>query len=126
LTIFGSDHFEERFAHLLDFGWGGFNDHPVIGFGGAGRDGITDAFDFYNTKAAGSESIKAIVVAESRDVLSETSGDLVDGFAFNKSGVLTINGDGELRGDGGGWVVDHVLAGIEILTQRRKGAKFFK
>jgi hypothetical protein len=109
LTIFGSDHFAERFAHLLDFGLGGFNDHSIIGFGRTGRDGITDAFDLYNAKPVGSESIEPIIVAECRNVFSETAGDLVDGFAFGESGLLTINGDGKLRGDGGAWVVDYVL-----------------
>jgi len=34
---------------------------------------------------------------------------LVDGFAFGESGLLTINGDGEMRGNDGAWVVNYVL-----------------
>ena len=109
MTVFGSDHFEERFAHLLDFWWGCSDNHTVISSGRTRCDWITNAHYFYNAEAARSEGIESIIVAESWDFFSETAGDLIDGFAFGESGLLTINGDGELRGNGGVWVVDHVL-----------------
>ena len=106
--VFGGDHFEERFAHFLDFGRGGFDDHAVVGLSGATRDGIADAFDFHDAEAAAAEGIEAVIVAECGDVFFKTGGDLVDRFAFGEGGDLAIDGDGELRGDGGGGVVDHV------------------
>ena len=107
LAIFGGDHFEERFAHFLDLGWGRFNDHAVVGFGGAGGDGVADAFDFDDAEAAASEGVEAVIVAKGGNVLLETLGNLVDGFAGFESRLLAIDGDGEQRDNGGVWVVDH-------------------
>ena len=107
LAVFAGDHFEERLAHLLDLGRSGFHDHAVVGVGGAGGDGIADAFDLDDAEAAAAEGIEAVIVAESGDVLFETGGDLVDCLALSECGGLAINRDGKLGGDGGGGVVDH-------------------
>jgi hypothetical protein len=116
LAVFGGDHFEERLAHLLDLGRGGFDDHAVVGFGGARGDGIADAFDLDDAEAAAAEGLEPIIVAESGDVLFEAGRNLVDRFTFSEGGLLAIDGDGELGGDGGGGVVDHGVA-REMLTE---------
>lgn len=107
LAIFGGDQFEKGLTHLLDVGWGGFNDHAVVGFGGARGDGVADAFDFDDAEAAASEGVEPVIVAKGGDVFLETFGNLVDGFTGFEGRLLAIDGDGELRDNGGVWVVDH-------------------
>ena len=46
VSIFGSDHFEKRFAVLFDFLRPRANNHALGGLGGAGGDGITNALHF--------------------------------------------------------------------------------
>ena len=107
VLIFRGDHFEERLAHLLDLGWGGFDDHAVVCLCGAGGDGVADAFDLDNAETAAAEGIEAIIVAEGGDVFFQAGGDLVDGFAFAEGSGLSIDGNGESGRDGGIGIVDH-------------------
>lgn len=112
LAVFGSDHFEERLTHFLDLGRGCFDDHAIVGLRGAGGDGVSDALDFDDAEAAAAEGIKTVIVAEGGDVFFEAGGDLIDGLALGEGGLLAIDGDGELGGDGGGGVVDHLVGEI--------------
>ncbi len=86
---------------------GGFDDHAIGGFGGAGGDGVADAFDLDDTESAAAEGVEAVIVAKSGDVFLETFGNLVNGFTGFEGRLSAIDGDGELRDNGGVWVVDH-------------------
>lgn len=107
LAVFRGDHFEERLAHLFDVGRGGLDDHAIVRLSSAGGNGIADAFHFDNAEAAAAEGIEPVIIAESGDVFFEALGDLVDRFALGERGLVAIDGDGELCGDGGIGIVDH-------------------
>ncbi len=120
LAVFGSDHFEERLAHLLDVGWRGFDDHAVVGPGGARGDGVADAFDLDDAETAAAEGVEPVIVTEGGDVFLETFGNLIDRFALSESGLLAIDGDGKRCRDGGIGVVDHV--GSKLVFRRSFGS----
>jgi len=124
LAVFGSHHFEKCFAVFLDFWRSGFDDHSVRGFGGARGNWVADSFDLDDTETATAEGVETVVIAESGDVFFETFGDFVNGFALCEGGGLPIDGDGELGGDGGIWVVDHrELEFLSLKIARRKGRR---
>lgn len=89
-------------------GRGGFHDHAIVGLGGAGGDGVADALNLDDAESAAAEGIEPVIVAESGNVLLETFGNLIDGFALGESGLLAIDSDSKLSGDGGSGIVDHL------------------